>query len=57
MEFLPPALQEHAVVALAEFIYRPWAAAAAKAREGATQGGSQAVVDAQDSKAMQVRGS
>jgi hypothetical protein len=55
VEFLPPALQEHAIVALAEFMYRPWAAAAARAREGATQGGSQAAVDAKDSKAVQVR--
>jgi uncharacterized membrane protein len=54
-EFLPPALQEHLVLLLAEFVYRPWKEAAAAALRGASQGGSQAVADAQQAQDTQVR--
>ena len=53
-EFLPPALQEHLVLLLAEFVYRPWKEAAAAAMRGASQGGSQAVADAQQAQDVQV---
>ncbi|GBF92637.1 hypothetical protein Rsub_05251 [Raphidocelis subcapitata] len=53
-EFLPPALQEHLVLLLAEFVYRPWKEAAAAALRGASQGGSQAVADAQQAQDVQI---
>lgn len=55
-EFLPPALQEHLVLLLAEFVYRPWKEAATAALKGATQGGSQAVADAAQAQDLQVGG-
>lgn len=53
-EFLPPALQEHLALLLAEFAYRPWKEAALAAVAGATQGGSQAVADARQAEDVQV---
>jgi hypothetical protein len=57
VEFLPRALQQHMVLLLAEWMYLPWQAAnrAAAAASGATQGGSQAVLDAQQAEQVQVR--
>jgi hypothetical protein len=55
-DFLPPALQDHLSLLLAEFMYRPWKEAAAAALKGATQGGSQAVADAQQAQDVQVGG-
>ena len=46
---------EHLVLLLAEFVYRPWKEAAAAALRGASQGGSQAVADAQQAQDVQVR--
>jgi hypothetical protein len=58
VEFLPRALQQHMVLLLAEWMYLPWQAAnrAAAAASGATQGGSQAVLDARQAEQVQVRG-
>jgi hypothetical protein len=58
VEFLPRALQQHMVLLLAEWMYLPWQAAnraAAAAASGATQGGSQAVLDARQAEQVQVR--
>lgn len=56
MEFLPRALQQHIVLLLAEWMYLPWQEAnkAAAAARGATQGGSQAVLDARKAEQVQV---
>ncbi|WIA29248.1 hypothetical protein OEZ86_011756 [Tetradesmus obliquus] len=56
VEFLPRALQQHMVLLLAEWMYLPWQAAnrAAAAASGATQGGSQAVLDARQAEQVQL---
>jgi hypothetical protein len=54
LQFLPPEVAGTAELVLAEFMYRPWVAAATAAMAGATQGGSQAAADARDALQVQV---
>jgi hypothetical protein len=58
VNFLPRALHQPLILLLAEWMYLPWQEAnraAAAARSGATQGGSQAVLDARQGEQVQVR--
>lgn len=56
MEFLPRALHQPMQLLLAEWMYLPWQEAnrAAAAARGATQGGSQAVLDTRQAEQIQV---
>jgi hypothetical protein len=55
--FLPRALHQPLVLLLAEWVYLPWQEAnrAAAAARGASQGGSQAALDARHAEQVQVR--
>jgi hypothetical protein len=56
VEFLPRALHQPMQLLLAEWMYLPWQEAnrAAAAARGATQGGSQAVLDTRQAEQIQV---
>ncbi|GAB4815178.1 hypothetical protein N2152v2_002224 [Parachlorella kessleri] len=52
-DYLPPTLHSNLLAAVTEFLWLPWKEAMQHTVEGATQGGSQAVRDAQESAEAQ----